>query len=237
VAGLDPRLAGFRIVQITDTHIGPMLREGFVREVVDIANALEADLIALTGDMVDGSVEELRDEVAPFRELRARQGTFFVTGNHEYYSGAEAWVEHFEDLGVRPLRNAHTVVGRDGASLTLAGVDDYAGRRDGRDGGPDLARALTGRDPSLPVVLLAHQPRAVRDARAAGVAVQLSGHTHGGQLWPFGLLVHLVQPAVQGLHQFGPTALYVSCGTGHWGPPMRVGAPAEVTLVELFPAV
>jgi len=235
VAGLDPRLAGFRIVQLTDMHVGPMLGETFVRDVVDVANGLDADVVAVTGDLVDGRVDDLRESIAPMATLRARHGVFFVTGNHEYYVGPDAWIAHLSTLGIRALRNAHVEVGRDGAALTLAGVEDYAGQsEDG--GGPDLDRALAGRDPAKPVVLLAHQPKAVYGARDAGVAVQLSGHTHGGQMWPFGLVVGLLQPAVSGLHRFGPTSLYVSCGTGFWGPPMRVGAPAEVTLVELVPA-
>jgi predicted MPP superfamily phosphohydrolase len=234
VAGLDPRLAGFRIVQLTDMHVGPMLGGTFVREVVDVANGLDADVVAVTGDLVDGTVDDLREFVAPLATLRARHGVFFVTGNHEYYVGPDPWIAHLETLGIRALRNAHVEVVKDGASFTLAGVEDYAGQA--HDNGPDLDRALAGRDASKPVVLLAHQPKMLDDARDAGVAVQLSGHTHGGQMWPFGFLVGLTQPAVSGLHQFGPTALYVSCGTGFWGPPMRVGAPAEVTLVELVPA-
>jgi predicted MPP superfamily phosphohydrolase len=235
VAGLDPRLAGFRIVQLTDMHVGPLLGATFVREVVDVANGLDADVVAVTGDLVDGTVEDLRDVIAPLATLSARHGVFFVTGNHEYYVGPDPWIAHLETLGIRALRNAHVEVGKGGAAFTLAGVEDYAGEsKDG--GGPDLPRALAGRDPVKPVVLLAHQPKMVYDARDAGVAVQLSGHTHGGQMWPFGFVVGLVQPAVSGLHSFGPTSLYVSCGTGYWGPPMRVGAPAEVTLVELVPA-
>lgn len=235
VAGLDPRLAGFRFVQITDMHIGPILRGDFVREVVGIANGLDADVIVLTGDLVDGSVAELRDIVAPLADLRAREGAFLVTGNHEHYVGADEWVRHLGTLGVRALRNAHVVVGAARGGITLAGVDDYAAANDAAGGGPDLSRALEGADRSRATVLLAHQPKAVHDAAREGVSVQLSGHTHGGQMWPFGLFVRLVQPAVRGLHFFGATALYVSSGTGFWGPPMRLGTEAEVTVVELYP--
>jgi len=235
IANLPEALSGFVIAQISDIHVGPTIHKEFIDEVVAAVNSTNADLVAFTGDLVDGSVERLREHTQPLSQMKSTHGSFFITGNHEYYVGPDAWIAHLETLGIRALRNAHVEVGRDGAAFTLAGVEDYAGQsQDG--GGPDLARALAGRDPGKPVVLLAHQPKAVYEARDAGVAVQLSGHTHGGQMWPFGIFVGLLQPAVSGLHQFGPTSLYVSCGTGFWGPPMRVGAPAEVTLVELVPA-
>jgi predicted MPP superfamily phosphohydrolase len=180
---------------------------------------------------VDGSVADLRSEVAPLAELKAPSGRFFVTGNHEYFSDPDGWCAHVGSLGIEVLRNRHVVVEKNGARFVLAGIDDAHAPRFG--GESDLGRALEGRDPALPVVLLAHQPRSVRDAAAAGVALQISGHTHGGQMQPFGALVRVEQPVLKGLHRSGRTALYVSEGTGTWGPPLRVGTRSEIALLEL----
>jgi predicted MPP superfamily phosphohydrolase len=190
-------------------------------------------VVVVTGDLVDGSVDRLRHAVAPLVELKARHGCFFVTGNHEYYSGAVAWCRHLTTLGLRVLRNERVEIGRDGCVFDLAGIDDYSAHGFGHGHGADLARAVEGRDRSRALVLLAHQPRAVAEAQRHGVDLQLSGHTHGGQIWPFHLLVRLQQPVVSGLVKLGQTFLYVSNGTGYWGPPMRLGAPAEVTEIVL----
>jgi hypothetical protein len=219
-------------VQISDIHLGPLLGRAFARELVERVNALRPDLVALTGDLVDGSVARLRDEVAPFAGLRARHGAFFVTGNHDWYSGAEAWVGVVRELGLRPLRNERVEIGSAGASFDLAGVDDHRG--DWLHGSPsDLARALEGRDAGRPVVLLAHDPTTFAEASRRGVDLQLSGHTHGGQIWPFRYLVRLAVPWVDGLHERGASLLYVSRGTGFWGPPLRLLAPAEITEITL----
>jgi predicted MPP superfamily phosphohydrolase len=196
-------------------------------------NALEPDVVAITGDLVDGSVPRLAPHVAPLGRLRARHGVFFVTGNHEYYSGAEEWCAHLAELGVRVLRNERVRIGTDGEGYDLAGVDDFAGRHFGRGHGADFGRALAGRDESREVVLLAHQPRAVVEAERAGVGLTISGHTHGGQIWPFNFLVRLQQPVTSGLARFGRSLIYVSNGTGYWGPPMRLGSPAEITQLVL----
>lgn len=230
---LPAAFQGFRIVQLSDMHVGPLLRRAFVEDVVAATNALEPDLVAVTGDLVDGSVEELRDALAPMSGLRAPHGVVFSTGNHEYYMGVGPWLDHLRGLGMRVLRNERVEVRRGDAAIDVAGIDDASARRFGGGHGADLDAALRGRDPGRPVVLLAHQPKQVADARRLGVDLQLSGHTHGGQIAPFGLLVALVQPAVKGLHRFGDTWLYVSRGTGTWGPPMRLGNPAEITLVTL----
>jgi predicted MPP superfamily phosphohydrolase len=230
---LDPRLAGFRIVQISDVHVEFASDRAFVERIVASVNALDPDVVAITGDLVDGTVDHLADAVEPLRGLRARHGVFFVTGNHEYYSGAEAWCAHLASLGIRVLSNERVTVAKDGAALDVAGVDDPTASSFG--GAPDMAAALDGRDASRPVVLLAHQPSAVHEAQQRGVDFQLSGHTHGGQLQPFGWIVALVQPSVAGLSRFGATTLYVSRGTGYWGPPMRVLAPSEITVIELAP--
>jgi predicted MPP superfamily phosphohydrolase len=224
--GLPAELAGFRLVQISDVHVGPLLRKDWVGHLVDQIRGLSPDLVAITGDLVDGSVADLRDQVAPLGRLQAKRGVFFVTGNHEYYSGVEDWYAHLPTLGVQPLRNQRVEIA---PGLDLAGIEDPTGR-------PDLAKALHGRDLSRALVLLAHQPRQFAEAARNGVSLTLSGHTHGGQIWPFSWLVALAQPYLAGLHRRGESQLYVSRGTGFWGPPMRVFAPAEITLLKLQPA-
>jgi len=221
-------LDGFRIVQISDIHVGPLLGRRFAAELTARVNALAPDLVAVTGDLVDGSVARLREEVAPFAGLRARHGVFFVTGNHDWYSGAEAWVAAVRELGFRVLRNERVAIGAGAAGFDLAGVDDYRG--DWLHGSPsDLERALAGRDPERPLVLLAHDPTSFGAASRMGVDLQLSGHTHGGQIWPFRWLVRVAVPWVEGLHERHGSRLYVSRGTGFWGPPLRLLAPAEIT--------
>lgn len=228
---LPRELDGLTIAQITDLHVGPTIRKEFVERVVERTNALEPDVIAITGDLVDGSVAELREHVAPLAGLSAKHGVYFVTGNHEYYSGVEEWCAELGRLGIRCLRNDRVSIGTDEASFDLAGVDDYSSGRFGKK--PDLERALGGRNPDRELVLLAHQPRHILEAERYGVGLQLSGHTHGGQLWPWNYFVRLQQPVVSGLARIGRALVYVSNGTGYWGPPMRLGAPAEITRVVL----
>jgi hypothetical protein len=229
-------LSGYRIVQLTDLHIGPTLGHGWLERVVAQVNALDADLVAITGDLVDGSVGDLRTEVAPIGALRARHGVYFVTGNHEYYSGVDDWIAELTRLGIRVLRNERVTIGQGAASFDLAGVDDSSAHRFGGGHGADLARAVHGRTTDRPLILLAHQPKQVFEATARGVDLQLSGHTHGGQIFPWSLFVRLDQPYVSGLARRGDTQIYVSRGTGFWGPPMRVGAPPEIAVLELFAA-
>ncbi|MGW4996925.1 metallophosphoesterase [Streptomyces hydrogenans] len=224
-----PRAAhGYRIAVVSDIHLGPILGRAHSQRIVDAINATQPDLIAVVGDLVDGTVENLGPAAEPLARLRARHGSFFVTGNHEYFSGADAWVDHVRELGMRPLRNERLEIP---AGFDLAGVDDVAGESEGR--GPDFARALGDRDRSRTAVLLAHQPVVIDDAVAHGVDLQLSGHTHGGQLWPGNLLAELANPTVAGLERYGDTQLYVSRGAGAWGPPVRVGAPSDITVVQL----
>jgi hypothetical protein len=231
---LDPAFDGYRIALLTDIHLGPILGREFLTDVVARVNSADVDLVAISGDLVDGDTGTLGSAARPLAGLSSRDGTFFVTGNHEYYSGAPAWVGYLRRLGVRVLRNERAEIRRGDAVLDVAGVDDYTARASGVPGhGADLPRALAGRDPDRPVILLAHQPVLVEQAAALGVDLQLSGHTHGGQMAPFNLAVRLQQPFVAGLHRVRRTLLYVSRGVGFWGPPVRVGAPPEITILTL----
>ncbi|MFL6144145.1 MAG: metallophosphoesterase [Labedaea sp.] len=228
---LDPGLAGFRIAVVSDIHVGALLGRKHTERIVAMINETEPDLIAIVGDLVDGSVDALGHAVEPLRDLVAPHGSFFVTGNHEYYSGYAPWLAELDRLGIQVLRNERTAITRGTAAFDLAGINDVNGKSYADS--PDLERALAGRDTSRPVVLLAHQPVQVNDAAAGGVDLQLSGHTHGGQLYPFHYVVRLAQPSVAGLSKVDNTWLYVSRGTGFWGPPVRVGAPPDITLIEL----
>ncbi|MFJ3978479.1 metallophosphoesterase [Streptomyces sp. NPDC090021] len=223
-----PRAAhGFRIAVVSDVHLGPVLGRAHAQRIVDTVNRTQPDLIAIVGDLVDGSVPDLGPAAEPLRGLTARHGSFFVTGNHEYFSGAEQWVEHVRELGLTPLENARRAL----PHFDLAGVNDVQGEREGS--GPDFRAALGDRDRTRAAVLLAHQPVVIHDAVQHGVDLQLSGHTHGGQLWPGEYLAELANPTVAGLERYGDTQLYVSRGAGAWGPPVRVGAPSDITVVEL----
>jgi len=229
IADLPSDLAGFRILQLSDLHIGPTIRRRFVDAVVDRANALQPDLVAVTGDVADGLVPDLREHVAPLGRLKSPHGTFFVTGNHEYYWDVRGWIAELKRLGLEVLTNEHRIVQHGAGRLLLAGVTDLSAAS-------DPVAAAAGAPPSDVRVLLAHQPRSAFAAQAAGYDLQLSGHTHGGQYFPFNLLVRLFQPFVAGLHRLESMWLYVSRGTGYWGPPLRLGAPAEITLLELQPS-
>ncbi|MEO3745979.1 metallophosphoesterase [Plantactinospora sp. B5E13] len=233
LAKLPRSMDGLRIATVSDIHIGPLAGRAHTERIVATINRLDADLVAVVGDLVDGTVAELGDAAAPLRGIRSRYGSFFVTGNHEYYSGVEEWVVEVDRLGLRVLQNERQEILARGGALDLAGVNDPAGAGLGFAQGPDFGAALGGRDPNRPVVLLAHQPVNVYEAAKHGVDLQLSGHTHGGQIVPFSLVVGLQQPVVSGHATIDGTQLYVTNGAGFWGPPVRVGAPPQVTLVEL----
>ncbi|WP_329014077.1 metallophosphoesterase [Streptomyces sp. NBC_01601] len=223
-----PRSAhGFRIAVVSDIHLGPVLGRSFAQTVVDTINSTQPDMIAVVGDLVDGSVKNLGPAAAPLAGLESRLGTYFVTGNHEYFSGAAQWLEEVRTLGMRPLENARTEL----PYFDLAGVNDLQGRGEGH--GPDFAKALGDRDVSRACVLMAHQPVQIHDAVRHDVDLQLSGHTHGGQLWPGSLIAKAANPTVAGLERYGDTQLYVSRGAGAWGPPTRVAAPSDITVIEL----
>lgn len=237
VAGLPQALHGFTIAQISDIHVGPTIKRPYLDRIVDRVNSLGVDAVAITGDLVDGTVPELSHHTAPFARLSSTHGTFVVTGNHEYYSGAEAWIEELRRLGLRVLMNEHVVVEREGAALVLGGVPDYSAGRFIESHRSDPVLALSGAPESAAVrILLAHQPRSAPAAAAAGFDVQLSGHTHGGQFWPWNLFVPMQQPYVHGLNRHERMWIYVSRGTGYWGPPKRFGAPSEITRVRLVAA-
>ncbi|TRV74369.1 metallophosphoesterase [Streptomyces sp. 130] len=232
---LGPGLDGTRVVLVTDTHYGPLDRVRWSERVCAEVNALEADLVCHTGDIADGTADRRRAQAAPLGTVRAAHARVYVTGNHEYYSEAQGWVDLMDELGWQPLRNRHVLLERGGDTLVVAGVDDVTAESSGLAGHrAHLAGALDGADPELPVLLLAHQPKFIDRAAEGGVDLQLSGHTHGGQIWPFHYLVRLDQPAVAGLSRHGDrTQLYTSRGTGFWGPPFRVFAPSEITLLVL----
>jgi uncharacterized protein len=231
---LDLAFNGFRIAVVSDIHLGPLAGRAHTERIVRMINEAEPDLVAIVGDLVDGTVEELGGAAEPLRDLVSREGTFFVTGNHEYYvDDPPSWLRELERLGVQPLRNENTAIRRGAAAFDLAGINDVAGAEVSAP--PDFDRALTGVDASRPTVLLAHQPVMVDEAATRGVDLQLSGHTHGGQVWPFHYLVRTVQPSIAGLSTVGDTQLYVTRGAGFWGPPVRIGAPPDISLVTLQP--
>jgi predicted MPP superfamily phosphohydrolase len=236
IAGLPEALQGFTIAQITDVHVGATIKRGYVEKIVEAVNALKPDMVAVTGDIVDGSVARLGPHTAPLGRLSARHGTFFVTGNHEYYSGADAWIAEMRRLGMSVLLNEHVVLDHDGAALVVAGVTDISAHRFDPAHKTDPVRAIAGAPAHSIKVLLAHQPRSAIAASKAGYHLQLSGHTHGGQFFPWNYVVKLFEPFTTGLYRLGELWLYVSRGTGYWGPPKRFGAPSEITHLRLVPA-
>jgi len=236
INGLPPALHGFSIAQITDIHVGATIKRAYVNRIVDAVNALEADVVAVTGDLVDGSVARLAGHTEPMRRLTARHGVFFVTGNHEYYSGVHAWIVELRRLGLCVLMNEHIVLVHEGESIVIAGVTDFNAHHFDPSHRSDPAGAIAGAPKQAVKVLLAHQPRSAFAAAQAGYHLQLSGHTHGGQFFPWSLVVKLLEPFTSGLYRLGELSLYVSRGTGYWGPPKRFGAPSEITHLRLVPA-
>jgi uncharacterized protein len=233
---LPQALDGFTIVQISDIHVGPTIKRRYVDAIVDAVNRLKPDLIAVTGDVVDGSVPQLRDHTRPLSRLSARHGAYLVTGNHEYYAGADAWIDEFRQLGLRVLLNEHVVLEHEGARAVIAGVTDYSAAHFDPAHRSDPVAALAGAPGDVLIkVLLAHQPRSAEAAAEAGFTLQLSGHTHGGQFFPWNFFVRFQQPFTAGLARLNGLWVYTSRGTGYWGPPKRLGAPSEITRLRLVP--
>ena len=237
IRGLPPSLSGFSIAQISDLHVGPTIRRGFVARIVARVNRLEADVIAVTGDLVDGTVGQLQTDTAPLADLRARLGVYFVTGNHEYYSGEREWTREITRLGLSVLKNEHVVLRRGGDEIVLAGVTDYSAQYFDPAQRSDPVAALRGAPSGAGArILLAHQPSTAAAAAEAGFDLQISGHTHGGQFLPWNFFVGFFQPFTAGLYRGPVLSVYVSRGTGYWGPPNRFGVPGEITRLRLVPA-
>ena len=234
---LPKALSGFRVAVLSDIHLGPTLRGDFARRVVSLTNAMKPDLIAVLGDVVDGPVSVIRDEVKPLGGLKARNGVAFVTGNHEYYSGAEEWVRFMKGLGFRVLQNKRISIGDShpgGKSFDLAGVFDKRAGMFVKSHKQDIEKAARGRDESRELVVLAHQPSQISHVEGARPGLQISGHTHGGQIWPWTYAVGLVEPYICGLYTHTPhTQVFVTRGVGYWGPPIRFMAPAEIPCLVL----
>lgn len=235
IANLPKALEGFSIVQISDIHVGPTIKKGYINAIVEAVNKLKPDVVAVTGDIVDGSVARLRQHVAPLGKLTARHGVYAVTGNHEYYSGADAWIAELRRLGLSVLMNQNAVFSHGGSSVLIGGVTDYTAHKFDPTHQSDPVAALAGSPLDVAIkVLLAHQPRTAAAAEAAGFDLQLSGHTHGGQFLPWKWFVPLQQPFTAGLHRLRKLWVYTSRGTGYWGPPIRFGAPSEITHLKLI---
>jgi len=233
IKGLPEALEGFRIIQISDLHVSPTTKKDYVQSIVDRVNDLNPDLIAFTGDLADGPVPVFRNEVAPLKDLSANYGSYFVTGNHEYYAGVKAWLEEVDRLGFTVLLNSHEIITRGSGNILLAGVTDYNAGRFFANHASDPNRAISGAPESSVRILLAHQPRSIFASTKVGFDLQISGHTHGGQIYPWQFLVHLQQPYLAGLNLHEETWVYVSRGTGYWGPPLRIGAPSEIAVIRL----
>jgi predicted MPP superfamily phosphohydrolase len=236
IRDLHPDLVGFRIAQVTDLHVGPTIRRDYVAKIVQATTALGADVIAVTGDLVDGTIAEFGGDVEPLRELSAPQGVWFVTGNHEYYWDPKGWIDHIRGFGWNVMLNEHRVLERGGGKILLAGVTDYRSARYVPEHVSDPALARAGAPPTDVSILLAHQPRSIFAAAASRYDLQISGHTHGGQFFPMNLIVGLIEPYLSGLHLHESTWIYVSAGSAYWGPPMRLGVPKEITLLTLVRA-
>ena len=242
IAGLPAALHGFTVAQISDIHVGPTIKHAYLARIVARVNALGADMVAITGDLVDGRVTDLQRHVQPLATLKSTHGTFFVTGNHEYYSGAHAWIDELRRLGLTVLMNEHVVLnhvkpGHAAAGMVVAGVADYGAHHFDKTHRSDPVAAMRGAPVDAPLrMLLAHQPRSAHAASDAGFDLQLSGHTHGGQFWPWNHFVQFQQPFTAGLNKLKDLWVYTNSGTGYWGPPKRFGVPSEITHLRLVAA-
>jgi predicted MPP superfamily phosphohydrolase len=245
IVNLPEALQGFTVAQISDIHVGPTIKTKYLQRIVTKVNGLNANLVAITGDLVDGSVKDLGHHIAPLSQLTSTHGTFFVTGNHEYYSGAQSWIDALRALGVQVLMNEHVLVHHsidaqdpETALMVVAGVTDFSAHHFDEAHRSDPHKAMANApDHAVFKMLLAHQPRSAQAAADAGFDLQLSGHTHGGQFWPWNHFVPFQQPFTAGLHKLQELWVYTSRGTGYWGPPKRFGAPSEITHLRLVRAL
>ena len=231
--GLPKVFKGFNIVQISDLHLGQMMKGSTLEQIVDQVNSLKPDIVAITGDLADGSAVKLLQEASSLKKLKAAKGVFFVTGNHEYYNGVEEWTSVIEKMGIQILNNQNIKIKKQDDYFYLAGVTDHEGKRFGKEHAADFSKALSGLENNETKILLAHQPIAVKKASKYGTDLVLAGHTHGGQIWPFNYLVYLQQPYLKGFYDYNGTKLYVNQGTGCWGPPLRLGSENEITQIIL----
>ncbi|WP_072679343.1 metallophosphoesterase [Arcobacter sp. LA11] len=222
----------YSIVQLSDIHIGGLIDKNFISDLVDQVNTLNPDIVVITGDMVDTKLEYAKEALDELKNLKSKYGNYFIVGNHEYFHGVTSIIDYVNTLNIKTLENENVYIGEEGEGFFLAGVYDVMGYRV-ESYKPDLYKALIGTD-EYPIVLLAHQPKFIEEVK--DVDLVLSGHTHGGQIVPFNLLVKLAQPYVKGLHQHDEnTQIYINKGTGFWGPPMRLGASSEITNITLTP--
>ena len=233
IVNLPNGLEGFTIAQISDIHVGPTIKYKYLKSIVDLVNTLDPDMVAITGDLVDGSVANLSTHTLALSDLKSKHGSFFVLGNHEYYSGADEWANEIKNLGIEVLLNQHKVITHNGANLVIAGITDFSGNYFGEEHRSDPEKALLGAPESAIKILLAHQPRSAIAASKHGYSLQLSGHTHGGQFWPWNLFVRFQQPFTSGLHKLEEMWVYINRGTGYWGPPKRFGVSSEITIIKL----
>ena len=230
---LPDSFENFTIAQISDLHVGPTIKKPYVEKVVNQISNLNPDLIAITGDMVDGSIDYLRKDLEPLSQVVASHGTYFVTGNHEYYSGAKRWLDETDRMGFTNLVNENRLITINDQSIALAGVNDYRAHQVIPSHRSNPQAALKGINSEKVKILLAHQPSSIFQANEAGFDLQISGHTHGGQFWPFTYPTKKANPYLSGLHNHNGTQIYVNSGTGYWGPPLRLGVTAEITLFKL----
>ncbi|MFC1481027.1 metallophosphoesterase [Candidatus Neomarinimicrobiota bacterium] len=236
IDSLPDALVGLKIVQISDLHVGPTIKRDFVERVVAAVNAQNPDLVALTGDLVDGSVDYLQNDISPLIDLKSKYGAYFVTGNHEYYSGVHEWLPRIADLGFETLQNEHRIIEHNGSKILIGGVTDSTAHQIVPEHRSDPAQSIANAPATDFKLLLAHQPNSIFAASKAGYNLQLSGHTHGGQYYPFTYAVRAVHAYSAGLHKHDETWIYVNRGTGYWGPPIRIGVPSEITVLELSKA-
>ena len=233
IKNLPASYENFTIAQISDMHVGPTIKKKYVEGVQKKVEQINPDLIAVTGDLVDGSVKHLSKDLEPFQDMIAEYGTFFVTGNHEYYSGVDTWLEKTDRLGMINLINENRVLSKGGESIAIVGITDFRAHQIKREHRSNPKRAISNLDNGITKIMLAHQPNSIYSVHDAGVDLQLSGHTHGGQFWPFIYPTKLANAYLAGHYNHHGTQIYVNRGTGYWGPPLRLGVPAEITVIRL----